>query len=282
MDALWAQRETRIRQISAWILDREAEILAMTRKSIETYLSDTREDIQDQIAAYSGPDFKSFVESQIPIIIKKRCKLWVDGHGDALRSLLMRLSEELTAALSREFRTSIPLLEPRFSSVGMNIEQVYLNAPETNSGRIHAGLLLAGAGALLMMTGVGMVVPFLTLAGYPWLSGKLDKKGLQEAKQKLAPEFDRAFSLAESNMKKRILGYLSEEIRGLQTSAEMKFRQLLEATRREVQQAAKVRKQPAELITKHISAMDQDVQTLEELEAGLSQISSSNKKGTIQ
>jgi len=240
----------------------------MTRKSIETYLSDTREDIQDQIAAYSGPDFKSFVESQIPIIIKKRCKLWVDGHGDALRSLLMRLSEELTAALSREFRTSIPLLEPRFSSVGMNIEQVYLNAPETNSGRIHAGLLLAGAGALLMMTGVGMVVPFLTLAGYPWLSGKLDKKGLQEAKQKLAPEFDRAFSLAESNMKKRILGYLSEEIRGLQTSAEMKFRQLLEATRREVQQAAKVRKQPAELITKHISAMDQDVQTLEELEAG--------------
>jgi GTPase Era involved in 16S rRNA processing len=282
LDALWSQREARIGQISAWILDRESEILAMTRKSIETYLYDTREDIQDQIAAYSGPDFKSFVENQIPIMIKKRCKLWVDGHGDALRSLIMRLSEELTSALSREFHTIIPLLEPRFASAGMDIEQVSLNAPETNSGRVYAGLILGGASALLMLTGVGMVMPFLTLAGYPWLAGKLDKESLQEAKRKLVPEFDRAFSLAESVMKKRILGYLSEEIRGLQTSAEMRFRQLLGAARREVQETAKVRNQPAELVRKHISTLDQDVQTIEKLEVRLSEISSGNQKGATQ
>lgn len=63
----------------------------MTEKSLDTFFNGLHEDLHDHVTMYAGPDFKQFIEVDIPIIVKKRCKGWVEGHGDALRALIMRL-----------------------------------------------------------------------------------------------------------------------------------------------------------------------------------------------
>jgi len=278
LDEQWRQREERIRRIADWTSDREAEIIAMAQKSMETYFRALKEDVGDQISTYSGPDFKGFVEMQIPLMIKRRCKMWVDAHGDALRSLLMRLSAELTAALTREFKTRIPMLEPRFVSRGIAVEDVHLDSPDAPNGRMYAGLILGGVSALLMLTGVGMFMPMLSFAGYPWLAGRLDKSGLEKAKHKFMPEFDKALYLAAESMRDRVLGYLVDEVRGLQESAELKYRQLLQAARSEIQEESAFRSQPTAMVRSRLSIIDETLASLRKLETRISLLSSNELK----
>jgi GTPase Era involved in 16S rRNA processing len=278
VDEQWRYREERIGRIAAWTSDREAEILAMARKSMETYFRALREDVGDQIAAYSGADFKGFVETQIPLMIKKRCTMWVDGHGDALRYLLIRLSTELTAALAKEFQTTIPMLEPRFVSRGIAVENVQIDSPDAPNGRLYAGLILGGVSALLMLTGVGLLMPMLSFAGFPWLAGRLDKSGLEEAKQKLMPQFDVALYLAAESMRDRVLGYLVDEVRGLQESAELRYQQLLEAARSGIREEVASRDQPTAIIRSRISVLDETLANLEKLECQISSLLSNGSR----
>jgi GTPase Era involved in 16S rRNA processing len=256
VDKQWHQREEKISRIGFWVRDRQAEILAMTQKSMEKFFDALHEDLRDQIAAYSGLDFKGFVETHIPLMIKKQCKMWVDGHGDALRTLLMNLSAELTGAFGREFNTSLPMLEPRFVSAGIAVENVRLDSPEAPNGRLYAGLILGGASTLLMLTGVGLFLPMLSFAAFPWLTGKMEKTGLEKAKLRLMPEFDEALFKAAKSMRDRVLKYLAEEINGLQESAELKYSQLIQAVRNELQEESSLRDQPATVIQSRLNALD--------------------------
>ncbi len=278
VDEKWRQREAGIIRIAEWTDDREAEILAMAQKSMETYFRALKEDVSDQIVAYNGPDFKGFVETQIPMMIKKRCKMWVDAHGDALRSLLMRLSAELTGALAREFQTAIPMLEPRFVSRGIAVENVHLDSPDAPNGRMYAGLILGGVSALLMLTGIGMFMPMLSFAGYPWVAGRLEKSGLEEAKQKLMPEFDKALYLAAESMRDRVLGYLVDEVRGLQESAELKYRQLLDEARSRMQEESAIRNQPTALVRSRLSVLEETLVRLQELHNRVASLSPNELK----
>jgi hypothetical protein len=212
------------------------------------------------------------------MMIKKRCKMWVDAHGDALRSLLMRLSAELTGALAREFQTAIPMLEPRFVSRGIAVENVHLDSPDAPNGRMYAGLILGGVSALLMLTGIGMFMPMLSFAGYPWLAGRLEKSGLEEAKQKLMPEFDKALYLAAESMRDRVLGYLVDEVRGLQESAELKYRQLLDEARSRMQEESAIRNQPTALVRSRLSVLEETLVRLQELHNRVASLSPNELK----
>lgn len=266
----WQNREAKIDRIGEWVMDREAEIVAMTEKSLHTFHRILKEDLHDLVTSYSGPDFKGFVEVQIPIQVRKRCKGWVEGHGDALRSLVMRFSSELTDGLSQEFQTNLPLLEPCFVSRGINPETFQVNPPEANKGRLHAGLILGGVSALLVMTGLTMAAPIVGLAAFPMLSGYLEKEKLERAKLELMPELDRAFEKAAKSMRANVLGYLDAEIRGLQEAAEDKYRQLLSAARNNIREESATRSQNTSNVASSIRAFDENIGRLEALESRLS------------
>jgi GTPase Era involved in 16S rRNA processing len=270
LEAQWQNREAKIDRIGEWVRDREAEIVAMTEKSLHTFHRILKEDLHDLVTSYSGPDFKGFVEVQIPIQVRKQCKGWVEGHGDALRSLVMRFSSELTDGLSQEFQANLPLLEPCFVSRGINPETFHVNPPEANKGRLHAGLILGGVSALLVMTGLTMAAPIVGLAAFPMLSGYLEKEKLEKAKLELMPELDRAFEKAAKSMRANVLGYLDAEIRGLQEAAEDKYRQLLSAARNNIKEESAARSHSTSNVASSIRAFDESIARLEALESRLS------------
>jgi GTPase SAR1 family protein len=272
LEEQWQNREAKTVRIGEWVRDREAEIFAMTEKSLATFFKGLHEDVHDQVTMYAGPDFKKFIEIDIPILVKKRCKGWVEGHGDALRALVMRLSSELTGALNREFEINLPLLEPKFVTTGINPETFQVSSPEMKDGRMRAGLILGGVYALLSFTGLGLVTPLLSFAALPSLSGYLAKGSLEEAKLKLMPELDRAFYNTASSMRGNILGYLGAEISGLQDAAESKYRQLLNAARSNLKSESATRTQSTTIMRSPIKEFEEAIAALEVLESRLSSI----------
>jgi hypothetical protein len=272
LEEQWQNREAKTVRISEWVRDREAEIFAMTEKSLATFFKGLHEDVHDQVTMYAGPDFKKFIEIDIPILVTKRCKGWVGGHGDALRALVVRLSSELTGALSREFEINLPLLEPKFVTTGINPETFQVSSPEMKDGRMRAGLILGGVYALLSFTGLGLVTPLLSFAALPSLSGYLAKGSLEEAKLKLMPELDRAFYNTASSLRGNILGYLGAEISGLQDAAESKYRQLLNAARSNLKSESATRTQSTSIMRSPIKEFEEAIAALEVLESRLSSI----------
>jgi GTPase Era involved in 16S rRNA processing len=272
LEKQWQDREAKVVRIGEWVRDREAEIFAMTEKSLDTFFKGLYEDVRDHITMYAGPDFKKFIEIDIPILVKKRCKGWVEGHGDALRALVMRLSSELTGALSREFEINLPLLEPKFVTTGINPETFQVSSPEMKDGRMQAGLILGGVYALLSFTGLGLVAPLLSFAALPSLSGYLAKGSLEEAKLKLMPELDRAFYSTANSMRSNILGYLDAEINGLQEAAESKYRQLLSAARNNLKNESTTRTHSSSIIRSPIKEFEEAIAAVEVLESRLSSV----------
>lgn len=60
------------------------------------------------VGSYTGTEFKSYVESQVPLIIKRRCKGWIEAHSDAIRQLLQQISASLAEGLGREAPGFLP------------------------------------------------------------------------------------------------------------------------------------------------------------------------------
>lgn len=262
--------------------NREEEIFAITQKSLDTFFMGLRETVTDQIAMFRGPDFKDFIENHLPITIRRQCKQWVDGHGDALRSLIMRLSSELTGGLNREFHANIPLLEPSFVSEGIAVENMPLHAPQTANGRLHAGVFLGGLSVLLAITGLGIVTSLVGLAAYPSLASHLEKKGLEEAKLKLKPELDRVFNQTEQSMRATMLHYLSSETRGLQQAAEVKYRQMLDAAREAIDEEQQARNQPVAVTKSRIAILEEALHGFAHLEEQLHSITVDQVEGVTQ
>jgi hypothetical protein len=249
--------------------EREQEIFAMTEKSLESFFRNLYEDTSDFIKAYTGPDFKSFIEVQLPIQVKKRCKVWVDGHADGLRWLIMRLSSELTQSLNREFDTTLPLLEPRFVVSGIAPEAFQAGSPEPNRGRFQAGLILGGAAGLLALAGLTMAAPLIGLAAFPLLSNHLEKSQLETAKAKLIPELDRAFYGAARSMRQNVLDFLHAEITQLRGAAELKFTQLLEDARSSVATASAAKQDGISKTNNSVQEIERRILRINELETDL-------------
>ena len=265
----WKNRQSKVTQIGKWVDEREQEIFAMTEKSLESFFRNLYEDTSDFIKAYTGPDFKSFIEVQLPIQVKKRCKVWVDGHADGLRWLIMRLSSELTQSLNREFDTTLPLLEPRFVVSGIAPEAFQAGSPEPNRGRFQAGLILGGAAGLLALAGLTMAAPLIGLAAFPLLSNHLEKSQLETAKAKLIPELDRAFYGAARSMRQNVLDFLHAEITQLRGAAELKFTQLLEDARSSVATASAAKQDGISKTNNSVQEIERRILRINELETDL-------------
>jgi len=243
----WREREAQIAKISVWMRERESELLAMVRKSLGTFLDGLREDIQDTVNGYNGGDFKSFVETQVPLLIKRRCKGWIEGHGDAIQQLLQRIASSLAEGLDNEFGTRIPPLQPkvlRRQIGGIGVTDIV--APDVSDARLKAGLLVGGAGVLMMVLGGGMLYPLVALAGYPFLSNGLEKARLKVAKQAFAPELNVLLDNINERFSSDVLATLQTDLYGLQLAAEDKYRELLQG---EVQQAEQERSNRQESVS---------------------------------
>jgi DNA-directed RNA polymerase subunit F len=278
LQARWKAREERIAKIADWTRERESELLAMVRKSLYTFVDGLREDVEDDVSSYNGPDFKGFVETQIPLLIKKRCKNWIESHSDAMRQLLKRLSDSLTEALNNEFATRISPLQPQATrQLGSEYRYSDLKSADASDGRLKAGLLVGGAGALMFALGASMLYPLVTLAAYPLLSKELEKHGLRTAKQAFLPELHRALDNVSTHFTADVLVSLQTEIHGLQIAAEEKYRDLLQGEVRQVEHEQIGRQECVALVRNRRSELREVMGKLTEYKQRLARINESEE-----
>jgi hypothetical protein len=228
IEAALMSKSKSIQGLDEWIGDREAEILAMTRKSLRSFQDETQEALIESIESYTGTDFKLFVEKTIPNRLRQYCKIWIESHAAPLASLLTQIDRQVVISLSREFEQLVGGLRPEGDFQLSQVEDsLNLQADDVSKTSLRTGLIAGGAATLLMLMGAGMFVPVIGMAGLPFLSKAMTEQHLQQAKQKLRPKLTEALEEVLGGFSTRVLDTVSDNIHELRDTAVNRFDELL-------------------------------------------------------
>ena len=264
-DALGRKQE-RLGILDDWLADRQAEILAMTRKSLRKFQDETQDVILESFHSFPGGDFKVFVEKSIPGRVRQYCKLWTESYAPPLATLLAQIDAHIVNSLGVEFEEVVSRMRPskeiRFE---YDENQLLLEAEDSSKSQLRTGLLAGGAATLAIIMGAGMVLPLIAMAAYPYISKRMNEHDLANAKVALKPKLTEALDATLSTYSASIVTAVTENIRELRNSAVERYYQLLAELKDRVEIEVSLRQSTQSTVTENSNALRARLSNIQEL-----------------
>lgn len=228
IDNAFKSNERRHNAVDEWFKDRENEIIAITRKSLQHFSNNLKEDIKDYIDDYKGTNFKEFVETKIPQVVKKRCKQWIETHSIAIAGLIKQLEKKIATVFAKEFNT-IMKTGHNISSISeeKSVSFFTFNAEDVSGSTIIAGLITGGVAVLLSIMGGPIFMPLISMAGFPFLRQTLLDHSLAKAKAHLHPELRKILDEVIGNFSSNITDAVRKELQSVKKITEENYNNLL-------------------------------------------------------
>lgn len=255
-------------KIRFYVEDRLNEFLLMINKSLKTFSDNLREDIKELIQGYKSADFKEFIEVQLPAFVKKKCKRWIEDHLEQMNDLLYKLEQALAKGLAKEFNTKIVLSIENNLLLKMDEENFQLTANDLSNTNVLAGAIAGGAGMLMMVFGGPILLPLVSMAGYPLLQKKLMEKRLTQAKEYLSTEIDSALDEVMKQFQKNITNYFKQYVWQIETEAIRLFDVQLNVMKKNIEFTIKERATSKNNIQEQINQLTVLKETLGNLKHG--------------
>lgn len=223
MRAVALQEESRKNKLGEYVGIQKKDMLAMVRKSLQYFQLQLKEEVFEAVDSYRGTEFKSYIEKQIVSIVQKRIAQWVNTYAISMNQMLAKLNKELAMGLARYFNTSMKAdgyVSTEFQStpIKLNIE-----AEDISNITMKAGVIAGGAAGLLALVGGPFLLPFIGLAGYPFLQKKMLDDKLQEAKAKVIPELHSLLNQTFNTLYEEIEKNIEISIEQIQLINEKRF-----------------------------------------------------------
>jgi len=244
--------------IDDWVRARKDEIILMTTKSLNSFESSLSETVDELVTAHTGPDFKEFVETRIPRLVKRECKAWIEGHSGPIGAIIDQFDHELTKAMEQEFQTHMPSVVNRRTTQEMNsAADPGLSVKDVSRSNLIAGLVTGGAAALMIALGAPVFLPLISMVGFPFLQRTVLQKHLESAKNTLKPQLNKWLSDTTERFYDDIVDAIGNDMEILRLSANARYDDLLETARRLVDSEIASRQNDRESVRRDISKFDE-------------------------
>ncbi|MDR6726188.1 GTPase Era involved in 16S rRNA processing [Paenibacillus amylolyticus] len=223
------KHETIRRQMVAYVEDRQVEIKTIVHKSFSHFELNLKEDLHYMIMSYHGNGMKELVENQIPLLLKKKINQWIEQYMPAVDKLLQMLERELAVGLATEFNANIARLAVKKSGGSINIDaELSITSENLLSTQVKAGIIAGSVGVIASLMGGFVLLPFVSLAGFPVLQNMMMKKQLDQAREKLLPELDEALRQVGLSFRVELDNQLDQLTKDVQDAALMRYEELIE------------------------------------------------------
>jgi GTPase SAR1 family protein len=220
------QTSDHLHTLAEYIESRKEEIISVTFKSIDRLERDIIEATRESIFLYEGAKFQSFIEKSIPIAIKNKSKLWVNQYSPQIDTLIKKLENEILKGFSALFKKEMNSLRLHHSS--SQLEGINMRV-KTKTGSsdttVTSGLITAGAGAIMMIASGGLLLPFISMAGFPLLNKLLAEKKLAKLKDEATPLVEQEIHQVAHNLKEATSQHIENEVSHLQEKAVRRFKE---------------------------------------------------------
>ncbi|HOO49651.1 MAG TPA: dynamin family protein [Alphaproteobacteria bacterium] len=234
--------ENKKEAIQEFINERVREMEIMTGKSIESFIDELKEKVFRAIDLYTGADFKNYIESNVPHIIKSGVKEWVRSHNSAFNKFFTMLEIEIAKGLAKEFKTQIKMtaVVPR-SQTNIEVDKLDITAKDISSTLINAGLITGAAAIVPLLLGAPVFIPFISLGLYPFLRDKMLKDNLKDAKDQLKTELNKKFPDLRNEMTEMLCDVLRNNAESIRNRSIERFQGLVNDMRTEMEKNLKVK-----------------------------------------
>ena len=146
----------------------------MVNKSLRFFHHRTEETIVENIEMYKGTDFKEYVERRISRMMQREMETWVANYSPQIEHLLVALEREISRGLSYRFNQKVKI--EAVSNDNMQYPGVFnfdLSAKDVSHTNIQAGAIAAGGAGLMMLIGTPILMPFISMAAFPFLQRQM-------------------------------------------------------------------------------------------------------------
>lgn len=171
--------------LKAYKDERIIDFKQMAKLSIQTFFNDLEEEIHDRIDVYSGTQVQTFFEKEIPNLMKRKTKMWIERYTPHIHELISKLEVALAEILAQLFKERVSIQTMRSHYQVATAKEVSLQTEKQSDPLLTSGLLVGGASTLLLFLGGPILLPILGMVGLPYLQKKMQKNQLENLKPQM-------------------------------------------------------------------------------------------------
>jgi GTPase SAR1 family protein len=243
LEAFKKEQEKNKETLRRYIAERKEEIIALTSKSIDHFEEGLIEDVHEAIQLYEGPKFKSFIEKNIPALMKKRLKNWVNSYSPQIEKLIRKLEQEMIDGFNQLFSQEIGTLRMNYSANRLEGKGFTVHTKSGSSDTtVTSGMIAGGAGAIMVLLSGGLLFPIITMAGFPFLNKVLAEKRLEKLKAEVTPHVDTEMEKVIGKLKESTKQYIVDEIIHLEEKALIRYEEHMKVFERTLEMEMQRRK----------------------------------------
>ncbi|RXJ02222.1 hypothetical protein DS745_07480 [Anaerobacillus alkaliphilus] len=244
IDELKQRQERDKETLRQYMKDRQEEVISLTWKSVDHFRNGLVEDVHEVIDMYDGPKFQNLIEKQIPSMIKNRLKNWVITYTPQIEKLIYKLEKEVVEGFHTMFHQEIGALRASHASNYLEGKAYHVQTRSGSSNMsVTAGMITAGAGTILIFLSGGLLLPIITMAGFPFLNKFLSEKKLEALKADVIPHIDEEIDKIIDNLKSSTKQYIEDEVHHIHEKAIIRYEEMVKSSQLTLEEEMYVRKQ---------------------------------------
>lgn len=224
------EEERRKVSLDEYVRRQENEMLAIVRKSVNYFGEQLRNDLCERVDDFKGADFKQFIEKQIPRIVKRSINRWIEQNMGSISKMLQMLENELAIGLAQHFNTSLNKFNVNNGLGDIDSKKLcsfQIEAEDISKTPLMAGIIAAAvSGAAALLAGP-ILIPFVGMAGFPFIQKKMMEGKLKEAKDKLRPELNIAIDKVIQSFSSGLDELVLNKIHEIKNACSVTYDQLL-------------------------------------------------------
>ena len=222
--------------ISEYVDYEKKNIKSMVNKSLRFFHRHLEENVVESIEMYKGMDFKEFVERRVSRLMQREMETWVASYSPQVEVLLKNLEKELSRGLSYRFKQKVRI-EAVTNDNLQNISAYRFDvvADDVSQTNLKAGAIAAGGAGLMMLIGTPILMPFISMAAFPFLQRRMLENKLLEAKEKIIPDVQEQLAASILKLQENLYSYIDNRSKAIVENTEYGFEMLLENMRQQIE-----------------------------------------------
>ena len=250
--------------IAEYVEREKKNVKTMVNKSLRFFHRHLEENVVESIELYKGMDFKEYVERRVSRLMQREMENWVANYSPQVELLLKNLEKELSRGLSFRFKQKVKI-EAAVNADLQNISayRFDIEADDVSQTNLKAGAIAAGGAGLMMLIGTPILMPFISMAAFPFLQRRMLENKLMEAKEKIIPDVQEQLANSILKLQDSLYSHIDMRAKAIAENTESGFELLLNDMRKQIEAQIAEKEKAGNDLRDDITALNRQISELQ-------------------
>jgi small GTP-binding protein len=253
-----------------YVEDKKQEITMIVSKSLTYMEEQLTEDVQSIISRYEGLNFEKLIQEEIPGLVKRRLKMWIEQYVRQIHYLFEVLEKQIAIGLAAEFNAKVEKIYVRRESLTSNndVNVSGVSADDLSNTPVLAGMMAGGAGSLALLLGGPLLIPIIGMAGFPIIQKYLSESKSRKVKLEITPVVMEQVEKTLHAFSSEVLAYVDNGVKKITVAAEERMEEVTSERVKQLEEKIQTGITDSEKTLERVEAIERARSVLREIQEG--------------